>query len=99
LSIIVCGFAFMMPALTALISRRSDPERQGGILGLSQSVSALARILGPMMGVPLLKHGLRLPYTVAAGTMTLGLFMILLSARRGKDYTAPRPAIESIDVH
>jgi MFS transporter, DHA1 family, tetracycline resistance protein len=100
LSLIVVGFAFMMPSLTALISRRSSPERQGGILGLSQSVSALARILGPMMGVPLLKHGLRLPYTVAACTMGLGLFMIILSARRGKDYAAPpAAALESFEAH
>ncbi len=99
LSLIVVGFAFMMPSLTALISRRSSPERQGGILGLSQSVSALARILGPMMGIPLLKHGLRLPYTVAAGTMGLGLVMILLSARRGKDYAASPAAMESFEAH
>ena len=41
LSVIVFGFAFMMPSLTSLISRRSDPAKQGGILGLSQSVSAV----------------------------------------------------------
>jgi len=52
LSLVVVGFAFMMPSLTSLISRRTDPSKQGGILGLSQSVSALARILGPVMGVP-----------------------------------------------
>jgi hypothetical protein len=42
---------------------------------------------------------LRLPYTVAAGTMVLGLFMILHSARRGKDYAAPSPAIEPLEAH
>jgi hypothetical protein len=83
----------MMPSLTSLISRRSDPAKQGGILGLSQSISALARILGPMMGLPLLKHGIMLPYDVAAGMMLLGLLMIVFAARRGRDYgSAQQPA-------
>jgi DHA1 family tetracycline resistance protein-like MFS transporter len=97
LLIVVCGFAFMMPSLTSLISRRSDPAKQGGILGLSQSVSALARILGPMMGVPLLRHGIRLPYAVAAGTMALGLVMILFSARRGRDYGRAAATMEPME--
>ena len=42
----VGGFAFTTPSLSALISRRSDPQRQGGIMGVSQGVSALARIAG-----------------------------------------------------
>jgi DHA1 family tetracycline resistance protein-like MFS transporter len=98
LSIVVVGFAFMMPSLTSLISRRTDPAKQGGILGLSQSVSALARILGPVMGVPLLKLGIRLPYTVAAATMGLGLAMILFSARRGTDYGRRSEAAEPLEI-
>lgn len=98
LSIVVVGFAFMMPSLTSLISRRTDPAKQGGILGLSQSVSALARILGPVMGVPLLKHGIRLPYIVAAVTMGLGLAMILFSAGRGKDYGRRSETIEPLEI-
>ncbi len=98
LSIIVVGFAFMMPSLTSLLSRRSDPAKQGGILGLSQSVSALARILGPVMGVPLLRHGIRLPYMVAAATMGLGLLMILFSVGRGKDYALAHTAMDVIEV-
>jgi MFS family permease len=99
LTLVVVGFAFMMPSLTSLISRRTDPAKQGGILGLSQSVSALARILGPVMGVPLLKHGIRLPYSVAAGTMLLGLVMILFSSNRGRDYgLSAREAPTPIEV-
>ena len=33
LTIVVAGFAFITPSLNSLISRRSDPHRQGGILG------------------------------------------------------------------
>src|SRR5207248_1766428 len=49
----VTGFAFLTPSVQALISRRSDPARQGEILGVNQSASALARILGPMVALPL----------------------------------------------
>jgi MFS family permease len=89
LTIAVCGFAMMMPSLNSLISRRSDPARQGGILGVSQSVSALARILGPMLGIPLLVKQPSLPYWTAAGLMVLGLILVVFAARGGRDYTAP----------
>jgi MFS family permease len=50
-SVAVIGFAFVTPSVQALISRRSDPARQGEILGVNQSANALSRILGPMAGV------------------------------------------------
>jgi DHA1 family tetracycline resistance protein-like MFS transporter len=86
LTIVVAGFAGMNPSLNSLISRRSDPARQGSILGVSQSVSAMARILGPMLGIPLLKHGSSLPYWTATGLMILGLVLVIVAARGGKDY-------------
>jgi len=33
LAVSVFGFAFMTPSVQALISRRSDPARQGEVLG------------------------------------------------------------------
>jgi MFS family permease len=51
----VIGFAFLTPSAQALISRRSDPNRQGEVLGVNQSFAALARILGPVTGVVLFK--------------------------------------------
>jgi len=53
LAVAVTGFAFVTPSVQALISRRSDPTRQGEILGVNQSANALARILGPAVGTPL----------------------------------------------
>ena len=61
ITLMVFGFAMMMPSLNSLISRRSDPAKQGNILGISQSVSALVRILGPMLGLPLLMQTSFLP--------------------------------------
>ncbi len=51
----VVGFAFVTPSAQALISRRTSADRQGEILGVNQSASALARILGPVFGVTLYK--------------------------------------------
>lgn len=98
LAIVVSGFAFMTPSLNSLLSRWSDPTKQGGILGIGQSVSSLARILGPLAGVPLVENrplaenlgvkAAELPLFLAAGMMAVGLMLILYAASRGRDYPA-----------
>ena len=63
----VCGFAFVNPSVSALISRRADADRQGEVLGVNQSFASLARILGPMAGLSLfsLHPSHALPYAAA----------------------------------
>ena len=46
----VLGFAAVTPSVHSLVSRQASPAHQGRILGLSQSASALGRILGPILG-------------------------------------------------
>ncbi|MBI2477942.1 MAG: MFS transporter [Planctomycetia bacterium] len=86
LAVVVTGFSFMQPNLNALLSRRSDPEKQGMILGVGQSVSSLARIFGSGLGIPLLKMQLAMPYYVATGLMGLGFLLVVVASRAGKDY-------------
>jgi MFS family permease len=96
LSTVVTGFAFITPSLNSLLSRWSDPGKQGGILGVGQSVTALARIIGPMIGVPLFSNralaeswGVKpaqIPSFFAAGLMAVGLLVVVLAAARGRDY-------------
>jgi DHA1 family tetracycline resistance protein-like MFS transporter len=88
---VVSGFSFITPALNSLISRRSDPAQQGRILGVSQSVNSLARILGPLVGNILLVKQLNLPYLLALVLIIVGGGLVLLAGRRGKDF----PAAES----
>jgi MFS family permease len=80
----VVGFAFLTPSAQALISKRSDPGRQGEVLGVNQSFSALARILGPLTGVLLFESESShvLPY--AASAVLLAIVMGLLT-RVGRD--------------
>ena len=93
------GFAFITPSLNSLLSRWSDPAKQGGILGIGQSISSLARIVGPMAGVPLFENGplaeslgvkaAELPLFLATGLMGIGLVLILIAASRGRDLARP----------
>lgn len=89
----VTGFAFMTPSLNSLISRRSDPAKQGGILGVNQSMSSLARIAGPMVAIPLFYSDATLPYWFSAALMGLSLIMVGIAAKRGKDFASGEPSV------
>jgi len=75
----VFGFAFLNPSLNALISKRSDPHRQGEILGINQSFSALARILGPTVGMVLfsVESTHVLPYIFGAILLLIVLVLMM----------------------
>ena len=74
----VTGLAFLTPSVPSMISKRTDPNRQGEVLGVNQSFSALARILGPVTGIVLfeLEPSHVLPYVASA--VLLGVVMRLL---------------------
>jgi hypothetical protein len=82
----VVGFAFLTPSAQALVSRRTEASRQGEVLGVNQSASAMARILGPMVGLSLYKatdtH--LLPYVF--GAMLLVAMLPLIPAIRRGDH-------------
>lgn len=84
LAVAVIGFAFLTPSVQALISRRSDPAKQGEVLGVNQSASAMARILGPFVGLTLykLEPSHLLPYAVGACLILL-MLPLLPAIRRG----------------
>ena len=78
----------MTPSVNSLISRRSDPAKQGGILGVTQSISSLARILAPIAGNRLLTIDASYPLWTAAVLTAVGGAMVLLAAKQAKDYAA-----------
>ncbi len=79
MTVAVMGFAFLTPSVQSLISRRSDPAKQGEILGVNQSAAALARILGPLMGLSFfdVARSHILPYLVGAGLLVIVFLMAL----------------------
>jgi DHA1 family tetracycline resistance protein-like MFS transporter len=74
----VFGFAFVNPSVSALVSKRSDPGRQGEVLGVNQSFAALGRILGPLVGLILFDVGLShtLPYLAAVVTLIVVVMLL-----------------------
>lgn len=82
LPICVIGFSFVTPSLQSLLSRLAASDQQGEVLGVGQSLSSLARILGPVVGLGLEKDYPFAPYWTGAGVMLLGglLFITLRKA-------------------
>lgn len=85
LPLCVIGFSALTPSLQSLLSRRTAATQQGGILGVGQSMAALARILGPMLGLTLNKFDVTYPYWTGAGIMALGVLLALGLRRGGSD--------------
>lgn len=50
LALLAVGSSFVMPSLSALVSRYAPPQRQGLALGVFRSVGSLARAIGPLLG-------------------------------------------------
>lgn len=48
--LLAIGNSLAVPSLNALISRAAHTDEQGGVLGVNQSMSALARAVGPPIG-------------------------------------------------
>ncbi len=81
LPVSVVGYSATTPSLQSLLSLNTHADEQGGTLGVGQSMSALARILGPVVGLSLQKYDIALPYWIGAGLMGMSLFLI--AALRG----------------
>jgi MFS family permease len=66
-ALLAIGHAIVAPSLAAWVSRRAPADRQGELLGLTQSTSALARVAGPGVGGLLFDHvGRGAPFYTAA---------------------------------
>jgi DHA1 family tetracycline resistance protein-like MFS transporter len=84
------GNGLNTPSLSSLISRAATGDHQGGVLGVSQSMGALARIVGPLVGTWTLVYGYTVPY--ATGGATLLLACIFASAFVAQPLTSPAGA-------
>jgi DHA1 family tetracycline resistance protein-like MFS transporter len=77
------GMGFNSPALSSLVSRMTDPDDQGGVLGLAQSLASLGRIAGPAWGGFLFdQFGPTMPYWSAAAIMSVAFVVALASLSR-----------------
>lgn len=86
LALLALGQGTTVPAISSLISRAAPPGEQGRLLGVSQSLSALGRVLGPVWGgLAFARIGIGAPYLT--GGVVAGLALLLLARA-----FAPAPA-------
>lgn len=90
-AVTVSGFAFVNPSVSSLLSRGTDVDRQGEVLGVNQSFASLARILGPLAGLSLfsLHPSHVLPY--AAAVVVLVAVAGLIAVGRTRSPTGATP--------
>ena len=72
------GTGLMQPSLNSLISRRAGGEEQGEVMGVSQSVGSLSRVLGPFAaGYCFAAFGRNSPYFLTALLVAVTLLLAL----------------------
>ena len=76
----VLGFGMVTPSVNALLSLRTPGDEQGGVMGISQSLQSLGRIVGPMVGLSLFGIAWPLPFRLGAAGMA-GAFLLTLGLR------------------
>jgi MFS family permease len=77
------GSALTNPTLSALISRTATETHQGGTLGVSQGLGALARVLGPLCGTWLFQIlSPEAPYFVGSAVLGIVWIATLIRLRR-----------------
>ena len=70
----IMGFSAISPSLQSILSLATDDSDQGEVLGVGQGLSALARILGPAVGLALCRpEHIYWPHISAALVMVLAL--------------------------
>jgi MFS transporter, DHA1 family, tetracycline resistance protein len=86
------GNGLLHPSLHSLLSRRAPGDEQGGVLGLNQSLSSLARVAGPTAGGLLFQTlGIGTPF-LAGGAVMLAAATVAVSAVRPPAVPADRSA-------
>ena len=70
------------PSLSSLISQAAAGDHQGGVLGVSQAMGALARVVGPLVGTATLALGVRVPYLTGGLTLLLACFFATAFVRQ-----------------
>lgn len=87
IALLTAGQGLLAPSLTSMVAGRARHDRRGSVLGLQQSVSALARVVGPIVGGFLFAHvGVGAPY--AAGAVLAAVALALLPASVQEEVTA-----------
>ena len=74
-SLISIGNSLTFPTVNGLISMRSGKHEQGKMMGINQSASSLARVVGPIWGGMLFITSIRWPFYSAAFFISIALLL------------------------
>lgn len=86
LMLLGAGFGMTGPAMIGLVSRRTDAARQGRVLGVTQSASSMARIVGPIVaGLVMQAHSADAAFQTSAGMAAVGFVVALVFVARSDD--------------
>jgi DHA1 family tetracycline resistance protein-like MFS transporter len=90
-ALLAAGQAFVGPTLSALLSKHAYADEQGGVLGMGQSMQAIARAFGPIAAGALFDVNVHLPYWMA-GALALASAAMLWQVKPMTDDTVPNAA-------
>jgi MFS family permease len=83
--VLAVGMGFNNPSLMSLISRYTAAEDQGGVLGLTQALGSLGRIVGPMWAGFAFDHvGIGAPFVSSAVVMGVACALALTALWRSQ---------------
>ena len=85
LTLLSMGSGLAAPAIQSLVSRRAGSSEQGVIMGVTQSLGSLARILGPLWA------GLTFDAFSPSAPYWTGIVMMIVSLLLAVTYTARQP--------
>ncbi len=86
------GLSIATPTLNSMLTQESPPGAYGRMLGLSQSVAALARVLGPLVaGFAFDRLGVPAPFLLAAALLGCGI--LVACGLRAQGGTRPTSAV------
>jgi DHA1 family multidrug resistance protein-like MFS transporter len=83
-SILAVGSGFMMPSINTAVSKRTDDDSQGVVMGLLGSFNSVGRTLGPVAGGLAYSVAIFLPYMCSAAVSILSAAAFELYTRNGK---------------
>lgn len=79
--LISIGFGLVNPSLNTLVSKKTDAENQGAMLGVLGSFNSLGRAIGPPVGGLLYSVAMWLPYVVSAAIGVIAAGVLYVSQR------------------
>ena len=83
-SVLAVGSGLMMPSINTAVSRRTDEDSQGMVMGMLGSFNSVGRTLGPVIGGLAYSMSMALPYAASAALSLVSAAAFELYTRKSK---------------